>query len=92
MQTLTFENYQGQIIFHWYMLSLKKKKEKKFCLRHFEYVHVYTWCICLQIIVFLYPPSVFLLCCRVTPVDLSPPLIKGQTVCLCVVLLENKDL
>lgn len=23
MQTLTFENYQGQIIFHWYMLSLK---------------------------------------------------------------------
>lgn len=24
MQTLTFENYQGQIMFHWYMLSLKK--------------------------------------------------------------------
>lgn len=23
MQTLTFENYQGQIIFHWYVLSLK---------------------------------------------------------------------
>ena len=26
MQTLTFENYQGQIMFHWYMLSLKKKR------------------------------------------------------------------
>lgn len=29
MQTLTFENYQGQIMFHWYMLSLKKKNTKK---------------------------------------------------------------
>ena len=58
MQTLTFENYQGQIMFHWYMLSLKKKKVNKhlFCLHFFEYVHIIH---CKENVVYLSPNNSF---------------------------------
>lgn len=51
MQTLTFENYQGQIMFHWYMLSLKKKKSL-----NFEYVHIIH---CKENVVYLSPNNSF---------------------------------
>lgn len=81
MQTLTFENYQGPIMFHWYVLSLKAL----FCLKKFEYVHIIH---CKENVVYLSPNtsfsihSVLFLLYSVTPVD--SPLIKGRTVCLFV--------
>lgn len=49
MQTLTFENYQGQNLFHWYMRSLDKLN-----------MYIYLWCNCLQMVVLFlgYLPSV----------------------------------
>lgn len=79
MQTLTFENYQGQILFHWYMLSSENKlcfalnNNKKKSIIHVHIIHVKNmWCTCLQIIVFLYVPSVLFPVCSLTPVDLPP--------------------